>query len=323
MQILLISNVVPEAIEEMAKDNRITCQPLNKTPSLVPVVHDFRGDAIVLDQRDGLDFSLPHILSAAISADRRGVKFVVMGNFAAKPYMKVATAENLKEVLTSATAPTVPTGQAQEPPKAENKPPPKPAERPTISKIQTGGHIPLFTVGGTQSRIGCTTQSVQLYYYCKALGFRPAVIATKEAIGKLTHYQKSEEKDNAVYIEGIPFVTNKWEPYDCFISDLGTLQPENQKAFREGDFQVIVAGSKNWELIQTIKTMRFLSSERPIVVLSFCSKSSVAEVVSTLKKKVGKNGIVFPAYAQPDPFSAGSLYLLDEALHQKIEQFVK
>lgn len=124
-------------------------------------------------------------------------------------------------------------------------------------------------VVGSQPRIGCTTQAVSLWHYCKALGFSPAIVAGAAQIAGIAGVMESTPIDQGYIIEEIPFVSDTALSYDCYILDIGTeISPE---LLAMSDLLILVAGSKPWELLQTTAAARSLEGQGMCVLLSFSS----------------------------------------------------
>jgi len=134
-------------------------------------------------------------------------------------------------------------------------------------------------VVGSQPRIGCTTQAVSLWHYCKALGFSPAVVAGATQIAGIAGVMESTPIDQGYIIEEIPFVSDTALAYDCYILDIGTeITPE---LLATSDLLILVAGSKPWELLQTTAAARNLEGRGMSVLLSFSDRKD-AEALQPL-----------------------------------------
>lgn len=132
------------------------------------------------------------------------------------------------------------------------------------------GKILMLGVIGSQHRIGCTTQAIGLWHYCKALGFDPAVVSTAEQISQIAGVMNCKEIDGGYLIEGVPFVADTALAYDCYILDIGAGSiPEAKKLT---DYLVLVAGSKPWELQHTAAALRAAQGRGMGVLLSFTSQ---------------------------------------------------
>ena len=112
-----------------------------------------------------------------------------------------------------------PSGGAVRPHIEEKKEPrrlqPDPLEIPRDKVVYIG-------VVGSQPRIGCTTQAVSLWHYCKALGFSPAIVAGAAQIAGIAGVMESTPIDQGYIIEEIPFVSDTALSYDFYILDIGT-----------------------------------------------------------------------------------------------------
>lgn len=163
-----------------------------------------------------------------------------------------------------------------------------PARNKEIQAIRPLGRIPndlvlTLAVCGTQQRIGCTTQAIQLWHYCKTLGFAPAVVVAPDQLKLLKELMSGAETPAGVQIEGVLFTDQKDGPYDCNILDMGPL--ETQKADPECDWLLLVAGVKPWELPYTaLAAQRLENWSHASVVYSFAGSNDVAELRSLFPK---------------------------------------
>lgn len=132
----------------------------------------------------------------------------------------------------------------------------------------------ILGVVGTQHRIGCTTQAVGLWHYCKALGFDAAVVSGKEQIAQIASPMHCEQIPGGYNIEGIPFVTETTLPYDCYILDIGPGSIPD--ALSVTDCLVLVAGVKPWEIQHTAAALHSAKGSELSVLLSFSSEADAA-----------------------------------------------
>lgn len=138
------------------------------------------------------------------------------------------------------------------------------------------GKILMLGVIGSQQRIGCTTQAIGLWHYCKALGFDPAIVAASDHIAQLASVMKCTQIEEGYKIEGIPFVSSAALAYDCYILDIGA--GSIQEAKKMTDCLVLVAGSKPWELQQTAAALRAAQGRGVHVLLSYTSQKEAANL---------------------------------------------
>ena len=132
------------------------------------------------------------------------------------------------------------------------------------------GSILVLGVIGSQQRIGCTTQAIGLWHYCKALGLDPAIVAASDQIAQLASVMECKQIEEGCVIEGVPFVSSTALAYDCYIVDIGAAAiPEAKKMT---DCLVLVAGSKPWELEHTARALRSAKGRDIHVLLSFTSQ---------------------------------------------------
>lgn len=132
------------------------------------------------------------------------------------------------------------------------------------------GSIVMLGVVGSQPRIGCTTQAIGLWHYCKALGFDAAIVAASDQIAQLASVMECKQIQEGYMIEGIPFVSSAALAYDCYILDIGAGSIAEAK--KMVDCLVLVAGSKPWELEHTARAIRAAQGRGVHVLLSFTSQ---------------------------------------------------
>lgn len=228
---------------------------------------------IVLPQGEDKNWSVGHVLSAAKQLQGKG-RMIFLGAGARQPSL-ISVAADKETLLALLKAPKKPlAGTAGG--TGGRRPPESPAAAArNCVKIRPLDLPPdkIFFLGviGAQHRIGCTTQAVGLWHYCKALGFDPAVVASREQIAEIAGTMHSQEIPGGYRIEGVPFVTDTALSYDCYILDIG---PGNMReALRSADQLILVAGSKPWELQHTAAALRAARGKEMLILLSFSSQS--------------------------------------------------
>lgn len=112
------------------------------------------------------------------------------------------------------------------------------------------GKILILGVAGAQQRVGCTTHAVGVWHYCKKLGFDPAIVSSRERIAEMAAPMKAEQIPDGYRIEGIPFVVNTAQSYNCYVIDIGS--DSLVEAVQNVDLLLLVAGIKPWELLHTM-----------------------------------------------------------------------
>lgn len=248
-------------------------------PSLTALLFD-HNDITGLVIRDGETacWSVSHVLSAAKLLERSGVTVLLGGGTLTR---QCESSPLIRAVEEPAALPAV----LRKKPKSDGhgKPPAdsasaqaERADRPErifpLSIPQ--GKLLMLGVVGSQRRIGCTTQAVGLWHYCRALGFDPAVVASPGEIARIAGPMDCREIPGGCAVEGIPFVTGTALSYDCYILDIGAGSvPEALKA---ADFLVLVAGSKPWELGHTAAALRAAGKAGLGILLSFTAAGDAA-----------------------------------------------
>ena len=224
---------------------------------------------IVLLPGEDRAWSLGHILAAAKQLQGKG-RMIFMGTGRQLPSLisVVPDKDALLRLLQKPTKPASSSGGLAERQASES-----PEERPSLTiKPLTVPQEKILMLGviGSQHRIGCTTQAVGLWHYCKALGFEPAVVAAPDQISQIAGPMHSQKIAGGYCIAGIPFVTDTAQTYDCYILDFGPGSV--QEALRATDCLVLVAGSKPWELQNTAAALRAARGKDMLVLLSFSSR---------------------------------------------------
>lgn len=173
----------------------------------------------------------------------------------------------------------------------------------------------MLGVVGSQHRIGCTTQAIGLWHYCKALGFDPAVISSADRISEIARVMNCTEIDSGYRIEGIPFVTDAAHSYDCYILDVGTGSiPE---ALKITDHLILVAGSKPWELQHTAAALRAAHGHEMSILLSFTGEKDA----NTLHPLFGaRSAVISPWIATLWEPSVDALLVYDNLLRPVLEK---
>lgn len=232
-------------------------------------------------------WSLPHILSAAKQLQAKGC-LVFLGHEGELPPLiaKAADRELLVTLLQRKPKPPA-KASAGSGGLAAAKPV---MQQPVIQPLRIPPDKILFlAVVGAQHRIGCTTQAIGLWHYCKALGFDPAVVASQEQIAEIAGTMHCKEIQSGYQIEGVPFVNETSLAYDCYILDVGTGSiPEALKA---ADYVLLVAGSKPWELRHTAMALRETKGEEILLLLSFSSQKDANSLQPLIG---GRNSAVLP-----------------------------
>lgn len=296
---------------------------MDATPSLVTALRETQADAFILDGCG--DYSTPHILTAAQIAARAGKPFILLGDCGVQSQylLQCHGGEALEEMLkkpvrTPAKAPQAPR-VLQELRTPRQAPEGLPYRVKPLGAGVGGAH--LVTVGGSQARIGCTTQCLQLYHYFHALGFAPAIMVTEDHLARLRSVLENRRTDTGVvFLEEVPFLpvsVGMQPPYDLFLEDCGVLEKDKLKDFLDGEMRVVVAGSKPWEIQRTMAAMRMLKGHSALaVLLSFSSNSDVKQLREALKMQEE----ILLAPWQPSPFISGDLRPYDRGLRHAVER---
>lgn len=181
--------------------------------------------------------------------------------------------------------------------------------------------ILMVAVAGSQSRIGCTTEALAAWHYCKALGFAPAVQMASEQLNLLSAAMSGTRISGGWQIQGVPCVEETNLSYDCYIQDLGALTDANAEAFLAADYRLLVAGSKAWELPATARAVvlgDLRASKNAGLLLSFSIGKGLEQF-----RELGCPIALAPW--QPEPWAAvpEALTCLDKLLRPGLEEMVR
>lgn len=318
MKISYISDSRPVRLPE----HILQLHSLRDTPSLTRAVRDPEADAFVLDQRTGCTYSLPHILSAARTAAFAGKPFILLGQCSTPHNSALRVTEDPGELpallempmkeRVSASPEQVFTAPARE----ASKDRPYQVHRPRLLHRHNNTILRVAVVG-SQSRIGTTTQCLQLYHYFSALGCcDPAIMASKAAIDELASVMSGEEAGNhVIFFEKIPFLTDMQEPFDLYIQDCGLLTQESLAEVLNGDLVFLVAGSKPWEIRNTAEALALLREKQKLaVIFSYSTESVVNEFLAGVGDLTA-----LTAPWQPELLQQGDMEPYDKALWPMLE----
>lgn len=302
---------------------------LDETPSLIPAVREHGWDMILLEPEE--QYSLSHILSAGKLAETLGVCFLVMGNQEDYPgSLRCLSKDQLEDGLKAQNPPFKQQKNQSEQKDHQNKTGkmPKTAQQ-TDQRVlplkgsKTLNHPFLVTVAGSQHRMGCTTQCIQLYHYLKALGFRPAVLFPQEGILDLADMVEGHQRENVMYIEGIPFLPDTQDGFQCYVADVGVLTEDSMKTFLDGDISILVAGVKPWEIPETGAALSRLPREPSVLLLSYCHPNTYRQIWHELSEVTQNRTVILPTQWQPELFRAGYLLTLDQGLRPMIQKYLE
>lgn len=223
-------------------------------------------------------WSMGHLLAAAkLLEGRRGhVIFVSSQNTPPRMIWSVPDMSALLKALTKSTVSTTGSGGKIAPLKQLIARATRSAKQPWLPKPLDipPGKVMILGVAGTQRRIGCTTHAIGIWHYCKKLGFDPAIVSTRERIAEMAAPMKSEQIQDGYRIEGIPFVVNTAQSYDCYVIDIGT--DPLAEAVRKVDLLLLIAGIKPWELQHTMAAMNATKEDHTPVLLSYATEEDVS-----------------------------------------------
>lgn len=174
---------------------------------------------------------------------------------------------------------------------------------------------------GTQSRIGVTHNIIVSAKYLSEKGFRVALVensqhGNKAFIDIKRAYDDVKEEDDYFTLEHIDFYENYdlsqlhkivAKNYNFILVDFGTFEEDYLKEFSRCVIQVIVAGSKPWEIDKINECFDKCSSEELKEFVYFFNFTSKAEMNDIRKGMANLNNVYFADYT-PDPFEKNVLY---------------
>lgn len=283
-------------------------RPLQATPSLT-ALHGLSEDlpcAVVLDLRQGCPYSESHVLAAANLLTTTPHRL-----FALLP------ADAPKALANGLTVLPEDEEQAQaliRHKMAADGAPPKPAKKPKprgpTPALRLYGTILILAVAGSQSRIGCTTQTFQLWHCCQRLGLQSAVVMAEKERASLARFLDTKPRDGGILLGEIPILDGKNYEFDCYIEDLGVLGPDKQARFQKADCGVLVMGGKPWELAPTAEALQLAEAQKRLLLLpSFCGEAAVEELRAAFPDRP-----LTAATWCPDPFQPSEPELSDAIL---------
>lgn len=340
INVLIVSNGVPVALEGCEVD----VVPRVRAPSLVTLVRNMDADTVIVDQTQGFNYSLPHIITAARTAAENGKRLILAGKYVGpnehKAFLGVTDSmdmENLAALLAQPVVqpiPLIPKPEPAQKPEAPSQPetekketasdPPEP-ELPR--RINVAGDMPrICTVASTQSRIGGTAQAIQMYHYFSIVGYNAAITMTKYMDSVKEAVDTRKTADGIIYMENVPFVpSNNCPGYDCYVEETGVLNEDTVGKFERGDFRVLVGGVGPTEIKNTTSALSFLAGRniKPILILSFAGEDGAREFKEIMAAKNWTDIPVIAAPWQPGLFRENVTKEYYQTLNPVVEQMAE
>lgn len=304
--IAIIGSEDPQLIR-LFSENKIPFSTFSITqvPSLTMLIQSENIDSLILVSHAADAWSAPHILTAAALLKGSLIFWKSASTLPGIPCCDESRA--LLELLRQKESPP-----ANVPSEAATRPAPSDTDNwhSTRLDIPPGGMF-FLGVAGSQSRIGCTTQAIGLWHYCKSLGFDPAIVMEPSNLKAMAVYMEASDITGGQMIEGIPFVTSSDLSYDCYIFDLGTERTPP----KDLDILVCVAGSKPWEIPHTITCLQS-HKEASLFMLSFATAQDLRDLQTSLFK--GKRVIAAPYVPALFHASTHAMMVYERTLQKKI-----
>lgn len=165
-------------------------------------------------------------------------------------------------------------------------------------------------VAGSLSRIGTTTQAVQLVKYLKLMGYQACYIEVNnhKYLDKITKFYCDIKKEKTClnYGDVELYARNQISEiqkgnYDYLVKDYGSYgEPEfEQISFAEQDIKIFVCGTKPNELEQAQDVIMRYYQEEIGYIFSFVPNEDRAGIKEMME---GKNEMTYFADYTPDPF---------------------
>lgn len=303
-----------------------TCLEPEAVPSLTALLaSDREVTALVLPER--FPWSQAHVLSAAKQLLNRSGRLYVLGKSPVEPppMLRYIGTDKLEAALLAQSnekpGPDPARSSVSSPPNTDPSDAARLLRRPVLPLKIPGDVVFQIAVAGSQPRIGCTTQALGLWHWCRAVGFDPAIVARESSIRSLASLMAGRETEGGFIIEGIPFVTDAAHAYDCYIRDLGVLGDSTKDAFSSADWSVLVTGVKPWELPATAQALGGIQA-RPYasVILSFALERDLEPLRSVLDRR---GAVSAPWLPQPWRPTTGALLPYDKLLRPVLVRYLR
>lgn len=161
----------------------------------------------------------------------------------------------------------------------------------TVSPLTIPENISLtIKVGGTQERVGTTTQLISAYTHLKALGFKPAILDPDETlinmIWNFCPENHRERTDDKIDIFGITFITAPHSDHNVILTDCGVVNDTSVQDFTSADLSILTCCTKPWEIPKTIPCIKLCYNYTPKKLWKIASFSHVDDV-HTIESIVG------------------------------------
>lgn len=302
-----------EMLAMTLKGKGVSCDAYDAAsiPSLTAMLAAHADITSIVMRADQLDrWSDGHILAAAKALQSKG-RFLIYGNSPEAERLKSSPlvicvsseADALKLLLrpkggAAAMAAKATMGETTSSPVAElefDARPIKGSDKRTY----------LIEVVGSQPRIGCTTQAIRLWHYCKTLGLDPAVLVTEGQLNTLYKTVGGEWRpDDSCVIDHVVFSPREDNGFDCYIRDVpfGCYDKETL-----ADAVLLVVGSKPWEVCNSLEMLYRVPGGRTAAIVSFATEKAAQELRDMFGDKV--TAIVAAPYI-PDPWAGADDALL-------------
>jgi len=172
-----------------------------------------------------------------------------------------------------------------------------------------------IAVCSAQPHAGATHAALQIAKFLNDTGFKAAYL---EAQGhKTIAYLKSlypqscniNERKNLLQCFGIPLYSDfnigevLAQNYDFFIFDLGVLTKDILTSFLTKDIQILVGGSKAWELPEIAKAIKLIGEKNNVsIFMNHVIQSDKSRLLDFME--ILRNSTYFMEYS-PSPFQSG------------------
>ncbi|MGN0173666.1 MAG: hypothetical protein ACI39F_04420 [Acutalibacteraceae bacterium] len=230
---------------------------------------------------------------------KRGITNFVMNNTLAKQYEELEFCFQNKNAPIEDTALNV---------VDEDTSPDLPAQEKTINSYRT------IAVAGCCSRIGTTTQAMQIIKYLTLMGYKACYIEmnNNEYVRKIAEYftDATENGDyDFIEYEKIKMYDKKeniaeilQQDFDFFVYDFGSFTDRafNTISFAEKNIKLVVCGTKASEIDYTNAVIQRTYNTDCYYLFNFCHHNERKDVLEMMSDKASKT--IFLPYS-PDPFT--------------------
>lgn len=177
-------------------------------------------------------------------------------------------------------------------------------EKPAAKKEKPKAKTKTIAVGGSQERIGTTTQALQLCQYLNSVGVRVCYVEKNDTgyVRDVREWYRCKEKSGFAYYGGIAMhqgLNFDHEDYDCLVIDYGARFDRDD--FESNDLLILVCGTGAGELTKTSKLLNNdYDKNNAWYLFNLVPENEDKEISGQMG-----NRVIFSSYT-PDPFILGA-----------------